>query len=115
MAKGSDLVKNATGYIKCAELAYNLKEYNSATVLYFKALFALLDYKILASEHEVPKDHTARFRVLEKKFPDDYAFLDRVFPEYQRSYSLSVNKNVCEEVRSYVLALSRDVNAVQDR
>ena len=107
MVEKSDLAKNIAGYIECAELAYKIKEYNSAIVLYFKALFALLDYRILCLDFEVPKDHAARFRILEKKFPHDYAFLDRVFSEYQRSYSVSVGKPVCDEVKSYVIKLSK--------
>lgn len=84
-----------------------MKEYNSATVLYFKAVFGLLDYRILCSEREMPKDHAERFRILEKKFPHDYAFLDRVFVEYQRSYSMSVGKRVCDEVKNYAHKLSK--------
>jgi len=42
-----ELLKNIKTFIASADLVYNTKDFTSAAILYFKALFASLDYLIL--------------------------------------------------------------------
>jgi len=51
---------------KSANNIYSLADYTSATILYFKTLFAIQDYILLKKIGYAPKDHTERFRLLKK-------------------------------------------------
>jgi hypothetical protein len=68
---------------KSADALYDLKDYTSATILYFKTWFAIQDYILLDKIGQSPKDHTERFRLLEKNFPDAYRELDKEFSTYR--------------------------------
>ena len=45
-----------------ADTLYLAKDYTSATILYFKTLFAVQDFVLLEEVGESPKDHNSRFR-----------------------------------------------------
>ena len=55
---------------KSADSLYKSSDYTSATILYFKTLFAVQDFLLLEETGESPKDNTIRFRQLESNFPD---------------------------------------------
>jgi len=42
-----ELIKNVKTILKSADLVYTNKDYTSATILYFKAIFSILDFIIL--------------------------------------------------------------------
>lgn len=98
----SELIENARTFRKSAELVYQAKDYTSATILYFKAFFVALDVVILRKLKKTPKDHSERFRILEKNFPEEYQNLDKYFSIYQSTYSITIDKQICEEIRTYV-------------
>ena len=81
---------------------YATEDYTSATILYFKSLFVLLDYILYRSTGETPKDHTERFRLLEKHYPQLYLFLDKHFQIYRNTYSITIDKEKCDMVRTNV-------------
>ena len=83
-----------------AELVFKNKDYTSATMLYFKAIFVALDYIIQAKIGRTPKDHTERFRLLEKEFKEYYEKLDLKFNVYRDTYSKTISKEVCEEIKN---------------
>ena len=66
------------------------------------ALFVLLDLLIFNKRRSTPKDHTERFRILQRDFPEEYELLDRYFEVYRSTYSTTIDKNTCEEIRNYV-------------
>ena len=103
-----ELLNNIKTFWKSAELVYNSGDYTSASTLYFKCLFVLLDLIILKNKHITPKDHTDRFKILQKDFPILYSALDRIFPIYHDTYSLQVEKNKCDEVKKHVLSISKE-------
>jgi len=102
MGLENEILKNIRGYLKSANKIYSDSEYTAACVLYFKALFAVIDYELLKSGYGIPKDHSERFRLLERKFPILYKLLDKLFPIYQRTYSLSIDKPTCKTVKENV-------------
>ncbi|HLC46716.1 MAG TPA: hypothetical protein VJI75_03155 [Candidatus Nanoarchaeia archaeon] len=55
---------------KSADTLYSSGDYTSATILYFKTLFAIHDFLLLEETGNSPKDHSERFRSLEAHFPD---------------------------------------------
>ena len=95
-----DLIKNIKTLMDSARLVYGVSDYTSATILYFKAAFTILDLILLQSEGRTPKDHTERFRMLQKSFPDLYEFIDKYFRIYRDTYSLSIDKETCDKVKN---------------
>jgi uncharacterized protein (UPF0332 family) len=103
-----ELLLNIKTFWKSAELINNSGDYTSATTLYFKCLFVLLDLIILKNKKITPKDHTDRFRILQRDFPVLYSTLDRIFPIYRDTYSLQVENDKCTEVKNRVLQISKE-------
>ena len=87
---------------KSADTLYNDKDYTSATILYFKTLFAMQDFLLLNKYGESPKDHTIRFRQLEAHFPDLFKQLDIEFSTYRDTYSKIIDKNTCDRIKKIV-------------
>jgi len=104
----SELKKNIKIIFKSAELVYKVKDYTSATILYFKTLFLILDLHILKTQGKIPKDHTERFRMLEISESDYYKFLDKNFKIYRSTYNISIDKKDCEVVKKYVYELIKN-------
>lgn len=98
----STLKENARRFATSALRVYNEKDYTSATILYFKALFAVLDLVILKKKGLVPKDHSERFRILEKELPEQYAFVDAHFSVYQDTYRAKTAQEDCDAIKLYV-------------
>lgn len=93
-----EILGNLKSLSGSAKLVYESGDFTSATVLYFKALFCVLDYVILDHKGFIPKSHTERFRILETDFIEYYNMLDKYFPIYQQTYSTKISKTVCDEI-----------------
>ena len=100
-----ELVKNVKKFMSSADLLYERRDFTSSCILYFKTLFAVLDYILLITGKGLPKDHTERFNKLKKSFFKLYKNLEKFYPLYRSTYSLSINKEKCKEVRDYVKQL----------
>jgi len=87
---------------KSADTLYDSEDYTSATILYFKTLFAIQDFLLLEETGESPKDHTARFRSLEKHFPDLFQQIDIEFTTYRDTYSKIIDKETCDRIKGIV-------------
>ncbi|GEM_PF-3267428 len=88
-----------------AELVFQSKDYTSATMLYFKTMFVALDVIIQKRIGKTPKDHTERFRILEKEFPLFYSMLHSLFQVYRDTYSKEISKETCEEIRNETITI----------
>lgn len=97
--KAEILVKTAKEYFNAAEDESNKFRYNSAVVLYFKSLIALIDLFILQKTGDTPSSHTDRFRTSEENFPEVYDLLDKDFPFYQNSYFQIMSKELAEVIK----------------
>lgn len=97
-----DLIKNIKDFKNSAEIVYKTGDYTSSTILYFKCLFVVLDLIILQKKGKTPKDHTERFNILKENFSELYLFLDKHYYIYRQTYSLTVDKLTCDEVRKNV-------------
>ena len=87
---------------RSADTLYEAGDFTSATILYFKTLFAIHDFLLLAKIGESPKDHTTRFRMLEKSFPTLFQELDMEFGTYRDTYSKIIDKQTCVRIREIV-------------
>lgn len=97
-----DLIKNIKSFRNSAQMVYNSGDYTSSTILYFKCLFVVLDFIILQKKGKTPKDHTERFEILKDEFSELYCFLDKYYPIYRQTYSLTIDKATCDEVKKNV-------------
>lgn len=93
------LIKTAKEYFNSGEEEFTKQRYNSALVLYFKALIALTDLYLLQKTEKTPSSHGSRFRICQEKFPEIYNLIDKDFPFYQDSYSHIMNKELVEVIR----------------
>ena len=100
------LFENIKEYWKNALLADRNKEYNTAVVLFFKAISALADLYLLKKEGNIPNSHTDRFRILEKKYREIYKILDKDFPFYQDSYRAKLDLETSEILKKDAKRLS---------
>lgn len=98
----SDLLENIKKVLSSADLIYSKGDFTSATILYFKAAFNILDLILLNFSGKSPKDHTERFRMLEDSHPDLYQFLDKYFKIYRDTYTTSIDKETCKMVKENV-------------
>ncbi|MFH1850571.1 MAG: hypothetical protein ABH879_10430 [archaeon] len=85
-----------------SDLVYDSEDYTSATILYFKTLFAIHDFILLKKIGTAPKDHTERFRLLKKEYPDSYELLDSEFNTYRSTYNRIISKETCERIKRLV-------------
>jgi len=97
-----NILENITRFKKSAELVYSSEDYTSSTILLFKTMFSILDYIILIKKGAAPKDHTERFRILQREFPELYKILDKDFSVYRKTYFLSIDKETCEKIKNDV-------------
>lgn len=101
----SSLLINLEKIMKSADAVMKLQDYTSASILYFKGLFTVMDYIMLIREGRIPHDHGERFRIAEKKYPDLYKILDTLFPTYRTTYTTQMSKETATEVRQTVISL----------
>ena len=90
------LNENFEEYFSEAQKALKSKKYNSAVMLFFKAISAGSDLFILKKEGFVPSSHTNRFRILQDKYNGIYELLDKDFPFYQDSYTNKMSKEAAD-------------------
>ena len=91
---------NIREFIKEAERSKKDNSYNSAITLFFKAIAVLTDLFLFSKEGFIPSNHTERFDVLRKKYPDVYLILDRCFPLYQQTDRLKMSKGHLEAIEN---------------
>ena len=99
-SKEGILSKNIREFYAEGNSSLKKGSYNSAASLFFKALAVLSDMVILQQKGFIPKSHAERFRILEQSYPDIYAIMDKDFPLYQDSYSLSISKALAKVIKN---------------
>lgn len=100
ITKKSILEKTAKEYFSSANDELKKKRYNSAVVLFFKALAALVDLYVYQQTGDTPSSHNDRFRITQEKFQDVYNLLDKDFPFYQDSYIQIMSKELAEVIKN---------------
>ncbi|MFH1589748.1 MAG: hypothetical protein ABIB43_04240 [archaeon] len=87
---------------KSADRIFKSSDFTSATIIYFKTLFAIHDFILLQKIGYAPKDHTERFRLLEKEFPESYKIIDSEFNTYRSTYSRIISEETCKRIKKLV-------------
>ena len=104
------LEQTAREYFTSGREEYEKKRYNSALVLFFKALVSLIDLYILEKTGITPSSHGDRFRTTQQNFPEVYDLLDKDFPFYQDSYVQLISKEVAEVIKNDAETMARKTN-----
>jgi len=105
------LEKTAGEYFYSAEDEMKKGRYNSAVVLYFKSLVALIDLYVFEKTGNTPSSHADRFRIVQAKFQEVYNILDKDFPFYQDSYVHIMTKELAEVIKNDVKIMAKKVQA----
>jgi len=108
------LLDNSRTFFSSAKTVYLKKDFTSATILYFKALFSIVDLRILKDKGKSPKDHGERFRILEKEYPALYTLLDKIYPVYRDTYNVKINKETCDSIKKDVERIAKEQGILQN-
>ncbi len=85
------LALKARNYYILGKMAEKIGMYPESATNYFKALAALNDF-MLEKIGLKPKDHSERFVLLKKHYPQLYETTDKLFLVYRRTYSEEISK-----------------------
>ena len=110
MNKEDILIKAAKEYFYSGSDEFNKERYNSAVVLYFKALVSFSDLYVLQKTGNTPSSHNDRFKITEENFPEVYNLLDKDFPFYQSSYVQIMNKELAEVIKDDAKIMAEKTN-----
>lgn len=99
MNKEEILIKAGKEYFNSREDEFKKGRYNSAVVLYFKALISFCDLYVLQKTGETPSSHNDRFKITKEKFSEVYNLLDKDFPFYQSSYIQIMSRELAEVIK----------------
>ena len=102
------LEENIKEFQGSADLVYKKNDFTSATILYFKTLFGVLDLIILKNTGKIPKDHSERFRMLESSFSNLYKTLDELYSIYRNTYTAKINKENCDRIKENVQRIIKE-------
>ena len=100
MNKEEILIEAGKEYFYSGNDELNKGRYNSAVVLYFKALVSFSDLYVLQNTGNTPSSHNERFKITKEKFPEIYNLLDKDFPFYQSSYVQIMSKELAEVIKN---------------
>lgn len=110
LRKEEILKRTAKEYYQSAKDELIKNRYNSAVVLFFKSLVALIDIYILQKTGDTPSSHNDRFRITKEKFPEIYNLLDKNFPFYQASYNILMSKELAEVIKDDAEKVAKQTN-----
>ena len=103
------LEKSGKEYYLSGKDELNKERYNSALVLFFKALLSFCDLYLLKEIGKSPKSHNDRFRITKEKFLDIYEILDKDFPFYIESYAKIISKENAEVIKQHAEAMATKI------
>lgn len=90
------------------------QRYKNAAILFCKALFALADILIEQKLHKLSKNHSERFRLLEKYFPEIYKIVDTIFSHYTDAYSQPILQETCILIKNAIKTITGTENVPEE-
>ena len=95
--------------MEIAEYSFNKKKFNTAVILYYKALVEICDLELLRKLGKIGANHTERFQLLEKESPSLYRTASKLFRFYRDSYNKEISEIIASQVRKDVLNAKKAV------
>ena len=114
MAERDTIQKNLQEYLEIADYSLGKGKYNSAVILYYKALVELCDLELLRTIKTIGANHTERFELLEKHSPQLYAIASKLFRFYRDSYNKEISETIARLVKKEVSHAQRITAAYQE-
>ena len=102
MAEKEIIEKNLKEYLEIAEYSLNKKKFNSAVILYYKALVEICDLELLRKLNKIGANHTERFEFLKAHSPSLYNVASKLFRFYRDSYSKEISETIAKLVKEEV-------------
>ncbi len=93
-----------------AELLEKEAKLKSATILFSKAIFALVDCILFKKYKVLPKNHAERFRILERREPELYSLLDALWNKYTDTYHRPAAEESISQLKEAIGRISRNEN-----
>ncbi|MBI5073229.1 hypothetical protein HZA99_05420 [Candidatus Woesearchaeota archaeon] len=100
MDKKELLKARITEFLEAAKDDEQKKRINAATTMYFKALVEVCDYLLYNKILKLPENHTERYQMLEKFFPELYKITSPLFRIYRKTYSQVIEEGDLGEIKN---------------
>ena len=102
MAEKDVIEKNLKEYLEIADYSFNKRKFNSAVILYYKALVEICDLELLRKLNKIGANHTERFELLKTSSPLLYNAASKLFRFYRDSYSKEISETIANLVKEEV-------------
>ncbi|MBU2638857.1 MAG: hypothetical protein KJ955_07830 [Nanoarchaeota archaeon] len=99
-------------YVVSAKENEDKMRLRAALTLYFKALVEGCDLLLYDKILKVPSNHTERYELLQRFFPDIYKIASPLFAVYRKSYSQVVTKEDVKKVKDGANAIKEKAKAL---
>jgi len=93
------IISTLKEYLESAKDDESKGRIKSAITMYFKALIEICDFLIYNKILKIPFNHTNRFELLERFFPEIYRIVSPLFKIYRKTYSQEVTKEDLDNVK----------------
>ena len=97
--KSKIIMSTIAEYLESAKDDEQKGRINAAVIMYFKALVELCDFIIYSQILKLPSNHTERFEMLMRFFPNIYKEVSPLFKIYRKTYSQKTVKEELEKVK----------------
>ena len=102
MTEKEIIEKNLKEYLEIAEYSLSKRKFNSAVILYYKALVEICDLELLRKLNKIGANHTERFELLRITSPLLYNTASKLFRFYRDSYSKEISETIAKLVKEEV-------------
>lgn len=102
------IVAAVAEYLVSAQEAERKGRRKTATTLYFKVIAEISDFLLYRQILKVPTNHTERYDLLRRFFPDIYRRTSPLFRIYRKTYSQIVDQQDLEKVKNEALKLVKE-------
>jgi len=94
------ILESIKEFIESAEQDEKNQRLRSAVTMYFKAITEICDFIIFNKILKTSKNHTERYELLERFFPEIYNITSPLFKIYRKTYSQKVSKEDLIEMKN---------------
>lgn len=102
MAESDILNKNMKEYLEIASYSFRNKKFNTAVILYYKALVEICDLELFDKLGKIGANHNERFDLLRTASPELYKIASKLFRFYRDSYSKEISETIARLVKKEV-------------
>lgn len=111
MTEKEIIEKNLKEYLEIAEYSLSKRKFNSAVILYYKALVEICDLELLRKLNKIGANHAERFELLKMHSSSLYNVASKLFRFYRDSYSKEISETIAKLVREEVENAKRIISS----